>query len=137
MRKNDIAKTLVSLYKEYKDHVDIDIYYDLEEKKLVSVVDRDESYLRSADCVHVVTYKKNWTNNSQLKLSEFLDPEEIPEYLDFMKKKYNLDKYKSEFIRNIDDIEDFLDEKFIEEKFYERLESFFEYYLDDDDEEKI
>ena len=131
--KTDVAKELVEFYREYKDHMDIEIYYDFDEKKLVSVVDNDESYLRSgADCVHVVTYDQNWTNNCQLELSEFLDPEEIPQYLKFMEKKYNLDEdeYETEFVGNIDDIEDFLDEKFIEEKFYERLEEYFEYYLE-------
>ena len=132
--KEDVAKMLVEFYKEYKDHISISLYYDFGEKKLVSVVDNDESYLRSgADCECIVTYEQNWTNNCQLELKEFLDDEEIPQYLEFMKKKYNLDKYESEFIENMDDVEDFLDEKFIEEKFYERLEEYFEYYLEDNE----
>ena len=130
MDRTAIANLLVELYKKYKDHMDIDVYYDLEKQKLVSVIDRDESYLRSgAECEYIVTCKKNWTNNCQLNLSEFLDPEELVQFDEFMKKKYNLEKYESEFIGNIDDIEDFLDEKF-----YERLEEYFGYYLD---EEKI
>jgi len=132
--KASVAKELVKFYREYKDHMDIEIYYDYEEKKLVSVIDNDESYLRSgAECECIVTYEQNWTNNCQLELKEFLDAEEIPQYLEWMKKKYNLDKYESEFIGNMDDVEDFLDEKFIEEKFYERLEAFFEYYLEDNE----
>lgn len=127
--KEDVVKALVSFYKEYKDHMNIAIYYDYEEKKLVAVIDRDESYLRSgADCVLLVEYKNNWTNNCQLELIEFLDKEEIPEYLDFMKKTYDLDEYETEFVGNIDDIENFL-----AEDFYERLENFFEYYLQDDE----
>jgi len=119
--KAAIAKTLVKFYKEYKDYMDIEIYYDLKEKKLVSVIDRDESYLRSgADCEYIVTCKSNWTNNCQLELNEFLDPEEIPEYLE---------EHESGFIGNIDDIEEFLGEQ----KFYERLESFFEYYLENNE----
>ena len=132
--KASVAKKLVEFYREYKDHMSISIYYDFEGKKLVSVVDNDERYLRSgAECECIVTYEQNWTNNCQLELIEFLDPEEIPEYIEFMKKKYNLDKYESEFIGNMDDVEDFLDEKFIEEKFYERLENYFEYYLEDNE----
>ena len=132
--KADVAKMLVEFYKEYKDHMGISIYYDYEEKKLVSVIDRDESYLRSgAECECIVTYKQNWTNNCQLELKEFLGNEEIPQYLEFMKKKYTLDEYETEFVGNIDDVEDFLDEKFIEEKFYERLEEYFEYYLEDNE----
>jgi len=132
--KEDVAKMLVEFYKEYKDHMDIEIYYDYEEKKLVAVVGRDESYLRSgAECECIVTYEQNWTNNCQLELKEFLDNEEIPQYLEFMKKKYTLDEYETEFVGNIDDVEDFLDEKFIEEKFYERLEEYFEYYLEDNE----
>jgi len=126
--KEDVAKMLVEFYKEYKDHMDIEIYYDYEEKKLVAVVGRDESYLRSgADCIHVATYEQNWTNNCQLELIEFLDKEEIPEYFEFMKKKYTLDEYRTEFVGNIDDVEKFLTEKGTD--FYERLENYFECYL--------
>ena len=138
MDRTAIANLLVEFYKEYKDHMSISIYYDYDEKKLVSVIDNDESYLRSgAECECIVTYEQNWTNNCQLELEDFLYPEEISEYIEFMKKKYDEDDYETDFVKNIDDIEDFLDEKFIEEKFYERLEEYFEYYLNDDDEEEI
>ena len=41
--KEDVAKMLVEFYREYKDHMSISIYYDFEEKKLVDVIDNDES----------------------------------------------------------------------------------------------
>lgn len=128
MTKTDVVKKLVDLYAKYKDHVEITIYYDLEEKKLVPVIDRDERYLRSgAECECIVTYEQNWTNNCQLELEDFLYPEEISEYIEFMKKKYDEDDYETDFVKNIDDIEDFL----TEEEFCERLENYFEYYLED------
>ncbi len=133
MTKTDVVKKLVDLYAKYKDHVEITIYYDLEEKKLVPVIDRDESYLRSgAECECIVTYEQNWTNNCQLELIEFLDKEEIPEYFEFMKKKYTLDEYETEYVGNIDDIEEYITDHREEgkEDFYERLESYFEYYLE-------
>ncbi len=126
--KEDVTKMLAEFYAQYKDHMAITIYYDLKEKQPVIVIGGDESYLRSgADCIHVVTYDKNWTNNCQLELSEFLDPEEIQLYFEWMKKKYTLNEYRTEFIGNIDDVEKFLTEKGID--FYERLENYFEYYL--------
>jgi hypothetical protein len=134
MTKTDVVKKLVDLYAKYKDHVEITIYYDLEEKKLVPVIDRDERYLRSgAECECIVTYEQNWTNNCQLELIEFLDKEEIPEYFEFMKKKYTLDEYETEYVGNIDDIEEYITDHREEgkEDFYERLESYFEYYLED------
>jgi len=116
------------LMEAYRNDCDMAVYWNLDEKKIIN---------RFEDICIVLTYKPRMIRLgvfeketfNELKLTEFLEPDELEKYHKFMKEKDEEYDPTCELVKNIENIENFLDELKEENEevvwFYDRLHDFF------------
>lgn len=131
--KIKVCALVERLIEAYKNDCEMELYWDVDVKKVVTFLDGDLDFTKHPNCVLLGGYTKSQLEKA--KVSEFLTPEEIPLYCKHLKTKdIIVDNMCDLTIENVENIEEFLAEyaDFVkeegEEDFYERLRDFFERY---------